>query len=274
MRAAAALIFLVLGGCSGVWTDRWVKSMIFFPSSRLDFQPAEFNLQADTVTINPDASANLFCWFVPPRPGRPVLLYLHGNAGNISHRLFIAKGWADRGYGCFLLDYRGYGLSTGTIRMESDLADDALAAYQWLRDVQGLPAGRIVLYGESIGCAPAIDLALREQVGAVVLIAPFTSLLDMSGFHYGLSQEWMVRNFQFDNESKIARLRSPVFILHGTADEIVPVQMGRRLFDKAPDPKEAWWIDGGRHNDLPDVAGRRFWDAPADFLNRLLESGR
>lgn len=258
---------LTLGGCGSV--DIPISSLIFFPESKFDFEPADLNLAAEPVKLRPGGDVELFCWYLPPPKRDRVLLYIHGNAGNISHRLSIAKGWVDRGFGCFLLDYRGYGKSTGQIRHEKDLYADARAAYRWIRDERKVPADKIILYGESIGCAAAIELAREEKAGALILMAPFTKLIDVARVHYGrIVFESMVTNYQFDNESKIGSVRSPILIMQGTDDEIVPVEMGRRLFEMAPDPKESFWIEGGRHNDLPVTAGEKFWDRPAEFLDR------
>jgi len=263
---------LVMGGCRV--SNPFVTSLIFFPEAAFDYEPKDLNLDAETVRLKMDGNVELYSWYIAPQPGRPVLLYLHGNAGNISHRLSIAQGWASRGFGCFLLDYRGYGRSSGSIRHEKDMTDDARAAFRFLRDERRIPAERIVLYGESIGCAPALDLAVLERAGAVVLIAPFTRLIDMAHVHYGSKiPEVMLGDFKFDNESRIAGLKIPLFLMHGTADEIVPVEMGRRLFEKAPPPKESFWVDGGHHNDLPAVAGKLFWDRPGDFAIRSLSQG-
>ena len=256
-----------------------ITSMIFFPDPVLEYEPKDIGLSAETVTLNVSQGVDLYCWYIPASKNRPVLLYLHGNAGNISHRLSIAKGWADRGFGCFMLDYRGYGRSSGQIHHEKDMTDDARAAYCWLRQERGIPAEKIVLYGESIGCAPSIDLALAETAGALVLMAPFTTLPDMARVHYGFrAPGFLVKNFMFDNESKIASVKSPIFLIHGTADEIVPFEMGRKIFERSASTKESYWVEGGTHNDLPQSAGAAFWDRPADFLIRtlgphLLESG-
>lgn len=246
-----------------------VTSLIFFPDRNLIYEPADIRLPAETVGLKVSEKVELYSWYLPPKAGRPVLLYLHGNAGNISHRLPIAMGWAERGFGMFLLDYRGFGRSTGTIRHEQDLYDDASAAYHWLRETRGLPADSIVLYGESIGCAPSLELAKREPVGAVILMAPFTKLIDMARTVYGpIIPEALIRNFRFDNESRISSCTAPIFIMHGTDDEIVPFAMGQRLFDLARDPKEFYRLPGAHHNDLTDVAGKSYWDTPAAFVHR------
>lgn len=250
--------------------DSMVTSMIFFPDRNIYYQPADVHLDAEVVELFPAPGVVLHNWFIPPEKDNPVLLYIHGNAGNISGRLHIAAGWATRGFGIFMLDYRGFGKSTGEIRHEDDLTQDALAAYRWMVESKKLSPDSIVLYGESIGCAPAVRLATQQPCRAVVLMAPFTRLIDMARLHYGsFIPESLLKQYRFDNLSAVASVRTPLFIMHGTEDEIVPFSMGERLFQAALDPKEFFRVPGGHHNDLSETAGKDFWDIPAHFLRHI-----
>ena len=247
-----------------------ISSMLFFPEREFAARPEDFGLKVQEVHPKTSDGVELFGWYFP-QPG-PALLFLHGNAGNISHRLPIARGWVERGFSILLLDYRGFGRSQGQIQGEQDLYADAAAGYRFLVEGQKISPQRVVLYGESIGCAGVIEVATKSPVGAAVLIAPFTKLSDLAKVHYGWIPEGAVDHYRFDNEAKIAQVTAPIFILQGTDDEICPISMGRRLFEKAAHIKEAYWVPGGHHNDLPDMAAPDFWDKPSDFLRRNLST--
>ena len=207
-------------------------------------------------------------WFFEAPESKACLLFFHGNADNISSRLPKAKAWIDRGVSVFLLDYRGYGKSKGDIKEGDDLIKDADAALKWLKETKAYSASQLTLYGESIGAVPAIELSNKEKFKAIILEAPFTSLKELAKHHYGMAPDFMLKDFLMDNEAKISKVKSPVFVLHGAEDEIVPFAMGKRLFEKAPEPKEFLEIRGARHNDISVVGGSDFFDKPFQFATR------
>lgn len=253
------------------WINLMIASMIFFPVREFSARPEDFGLQAEEVWCETEDKIRLHGWFFPTdgktSPGTPslCLLFFHGNADNISIRLPKAEAWTKRGVSVLLIDYRGYGKSEGKIEKGDDLLKDGRAAVQWLNNEKGYSAKQTVLYGESIGAVPAIDLAVHEPFKAVILEAPFTSLKEMAKRHYGFVPDFLIQDFLMDNEAKISSLRSPLFILHGTEDEIVPFEMGKRLFDKAPEPKSFLAIENARHNDISMVGGADFFEAPYRF---------
>ena len=243
-----------------------IASMIFFPVRPFSARPLDFGLQAEDAWCRTEDGVLLHGWFIQAQAERPCLLLFHGNADNISIRLPKAKEWASRGLSVLLIDYRGYGKSGGRISSGEDLYRDARAGLKWLREKKKLTSAQIVLYGESIGSVPAIRLGTEEPFKAVILEAPFTSLREMAKIHYGFVPDFFLKDFIMDNESRISQLKSPVFILHGTADEIVPIQMGKRLFAQAPEPKRMFEIQGAHHNDISEVGGQSFFDEPFRFL--------
>ncbi len=260
-----------------VLVQAMVASLIFFPTKEYTALPKDYaELKSEVVEIQTSGGVKLVGWYLPyPKVAEETfrtnttIYLLHGNAGNIGDRLFKAREWIHRGYSVFLLDYRGYGQSEGKITSEEDLYQDARAGLKWLREVKKKDNKNIVLYGESIGCAPVIQLAVEDKQDffAVILEAPFTSLPAVTKVHYSFIPTVILGGFQFDNLEKISKVKTPVFVIHGEDDEICPFEMGKELFNKAAvEPKEFFEIPNGHHNDLPDVAGNEFYDRPNKFL--------
>jgi dipeptidyl aminopeptidase/acylaminoacyl peptidase len=240
--------------------------MIFFPEQKLYEKPADYGMAFEDAWVPADPGVTLHGWYLKAGAEKGVLLFFHGNAGNIANRLYKAKGWIELGFSVFLVDYRGYGQSTGKIRHENDVYRDARAALEWLRNEKKVPPGRIVLYGESLGSAPAVRLASEERFAALILEAPFTSFVDLARVHYPFVGEWMMKDFRFSNLEWAASLKTPLFIMHGTHDEICPYEQSEQLFENAPEPKGFFSIPGGTHNDLPVSAGENYWAQPYQFV--------
>ena len=248
-----------------------IASMIFFPEKTLYEQPVDYGLAFEDVFLETPDRVRLHGWFLPAlREEKGVILFFHGNAGNISHRLYKVKRWVELGFSVFLLDYRGYGQSGGSISNENDVLTDARTAFEWLAGEKKKQLVKTILYGESLGTHPVLRLAAEHRVAAVILEAPFTSFLDLARRHYPLVPALLLKNFEFSNTEVISKVKSPVFIMHGTDDEICPYAMGGELFEQTPNPKEFFTIAGGRHNDLPVHGGDDFWDKPFQFLSKYL----
>ena len=243
-----------------------IASLIFFPTHEYTALPRDYGLISEDVRVVTEDGVKLAGWYLPAPEARGTVYLLHGNAGNIADRLFKAEGWVKRGFSVFLLDYREYGKSEGQIKNEDDLYRDARAGLLWLRNEKKLSNSKIILYGESIGTAPMIELATKERFCILILEAPFTSFVEVTKVHYPFVPVFLVNAFQFDNKSKIESIDTPVFILHGKDDEICPWKMGDALFQKVKAPKEFFSVPNGHHNDLPDVAGEDFYERPIQFL--------
>jgi fermentation-respiration switch protein FrsA (DUF1100 family) len=203
----------------------------------------------------------LIAWQAPAKGGRPVILYFHGNAANAANRAEKIERIIASGFGIFYLNNRGYGGSDGRPTEEANIAD-ALAAYDHLI-ARGVPAERIVAYGESLGSGQAVPLAAQRRVAAVVLEAPLTSTVDVGRrVYFWLPLRWLVVD-RYDNERNIRAVTAPVLILHGERDSIVPVEMGRRLYDAAKEPKRIELFPRAGHNDLFDHGA---WEKARAFL--------
>lgn len=249
-----------------------VTSFLFFPEKGFYAVPADLGLSSEDVFFSTGDGVRLHGWFFESSPVGAsrqvvhVLLFLHGNAGNISGRLLKAREWVKRGVSVFLVDYRSYGKSGGKIGKGADLLEDARSALRWLEGEKKIPSGQIILYGESLGSYPAIHLALEKKFAGLVLEAPFATLLELARKHYPWVPETFLKDFVMDNQAAISSVRAPVFILHGDRDEICPIEQGERLYEMAPSPKEFQKVPGANHNDLPEVLGNAYVENCYRFL--------
>lgn len=247
-----------------------IRSLIFFPEKTHYEKPQDYGFDSEDVFLDAPG-ARLHGWFLKAAREQAVLYFLHGNAGNISHRLYKAKGWADRGVSVFLLDYRGYGKSTGEITAGEDILRDAEAGLHYLMQDKKKDLKKIVFYGESLGSYAMTRLACKHKAAATVLEAPFTSFAALGRLHYPQAPSFLMKGFEFANEDYIAKIQTPLFILHGTQDEICPYEMAGELIDKAPEPKALFTIPGGTHNDLPNAAGEDYWEKPYEFVSKFFK---
>ena len=244
-----------------------VTSFLFFPEKSFYALPKDHGLTEEEVFFTTRDGVKLHGWFFESRGSKATLLFFHGNAWNISGRIFKAKGWVERSISVFLIDYRGYGKSEGSIKAGKDLLEDARGALKWLEEKKGMSSEKIILYGESIGSYPAIALAEEKKFAGLILEAPFTNVLELARKHYSWVPDLLLKDFLMKNEAAIPKVKAPVFILHGDQDEICPVEFGERLYELAPSPKEFYVVQGGHHNDLPEVARDHYFEYPYQFLS-------
>ncbi len=204
---------------------------------------------AEVELPTPD-DQRLVTWRVMARPGKPTLLYFHGNAGNLATRSGRVRRYAEAGFGLLMLSYRGYGGSSGRPSEANNLADARLA-YEQLR-AQGLRADEIVLYGESLGSGVAVRLATEKAVGAIVLDAPYTSIVDVAKGAYPFLPVRPLLADRYESDRFIGSVKVPVLVLHGVKDGVIPVAMGQALFAAANEPKRLEIFPDGRHSDLDE----------------------
>ena len=265
-RLGCVLAVLAFAGGLALVLRSLEASFLYFPIREYALLPRDLGLSANDLSLESKGGARLAGWWIHGQ-GRTALLYFHGNAGNASHRLERAKLIAeDLGLDVCLVDYRGYGLSTGRPDEEGLYADgeaiwEAAAA-------RGFTPDRIVLFGESLGCAVAIETAIRRGCAGVILETPFTSIAAMARRYYPFVPTFLIAT-RFDNESKIRRLRVPKLIAAAERDDVVPPDHARRLFDAAPTPKELYVIRGATHNDTYLAGGRDYVAAWSKFLESL-----
>ncbi|MBI4249392.1 MAG: alpha/beta hydrolase [Elusimicrobia bacterium] len=204
------------------------------------------------------------------RPRLGVILHNHGNAGNIGHRVDELALMSEAGFDVLIYDYRGYGQSGGSPTEKGTYAD-AAAAYAYLTEAKGVAPESILLFGESLGAAVAVQLAASVPAGGLALMGAFTSVVDMARVYYPiLPAKWLVR-YRYDSLSKLPGIKLPVLVMHSEEDDIVPVEMGRRLFEAAREPKALALLKGG-HNDVFYVDGERIAHSLRAFAAKHLKS--
>jgi uncharacterized protein len=247
------------------------RHFLYFPTRVLESTPEAHGLAAEELDLRAEDGVRLRGWRLRG-PGRRALLYFHGNAGNAADRLDRSRILVERlGLDVFLVDYRGYGLSEGE-PSEDGLYRDARAVYEAARQ-RGFDPARIVLFGESLGSAVAVDLAARSGCEAVVLETPFLSVAEMARVHYPFVPAFLIRS-RYDNAAKIVRVSAPKLFLVAERDEVAPAEQGRRLYELAPAPKTLYVVPGAAHNDTYVVGGEEYWRKWEEFLRSLPSHSR
>ena len=248
------------------------SQFIFFPDRDVSRTPADVGLHYEDAWFTAADGARLHGWFIPAAGAESAdtLLWFHGNAGNIGDRadnlLLLSRRL---GVNVFIFDYRGYGRSGGK-SSEHGLYADGEAAIAYLRARGDVDMSRLTLFGRSLGCAVAIEIATRHPVKAVILESPFTSIDAMArrmrgGLTSLIPTSWVVRS-KFDSLSKIGNIHSPILLLHGDRDDIVPIEMAHELFAAANAPKRFYPIKGASHNDTVSTGGDAYFDALKEFI--------
>jgi hypothetical protein len=257
----------------------WQNRLIFFPSVPLEATPDQVGLSYQDVTIPvltwQGKLAQLHGWWIPNPTSPDVLLYLHGNAGNIGVNLGPVQTFYKAGFSVLAIDYRGYGQSKGDFPKESEVYRDAQAAWKYLVNNRGIPPQHIFLYGHSLGGAIAIDLAVRHPVAGVIVDSTFTSMRDMARYHpiYNLFPIELILTQRFDSLAKLSLLKSPLLVIHGTEDRKVPTSLGRILFESATVPKKLFLIPCADHENTMGVAGKYYLQTVREFKELVRSQG-
>ncbi|NKB48608.1 MAG: alpha/beta fold hydrolase [Alphaproteobacteria bacterium] len=234
------------------------------PSREVVATPEQIGLAYERVQFTTEDGVQLDGWFVPAEQLRGVLLFFHGNAGNISHRLESLRIFNRLGLSTFIFDYRGYGRSTGK-PSEQGTYLDAAAAWRYLTVIRGIPESQIVSFGRSLGSSIAAHQAMQATPKALILESPFTPVPDIGARAYPfLPVRWLAR-YQYDTRKYLKTVAAPVLILHSPQDEVIPYVFGLELLEIANDPKKFVKLAGG-HNDGFLVSGRTYIDGLDAFL--------
>jgi len=247
---------------------RWFeRAQVYQPSRRLDASGLELGRPLEDVWFTTSDQVRLHGWYFPAAADAPhrhrVWLLLHGNAGNISHRLSHADLLLRTGAGVFLVDYRGYGRSQGR-PTEAGTYLDAEASYDWLRQ-RGHAPGHILVVGESLGGGVASELALRRVIGGLVLLSSFTSVPDLGAELFPwLPVRWLA-SIHYDTRSRLPDITAPVLILHGRHDSLVGFHHAEANYAAAREPKRLVSLPGD-HNDLPHSAAAEYEAALSEML--------
>lgn len=227
---------------------------IFYPAKEVDFTPEYIGLKYNDIYLDTDDGLRLNGWFIPEDNARGTILFCHGNAGNIGHRLEKIALLQKARVNIFIIDYRGYGRSQGK-PSEKGIYLDAKAAYDYLINKRRIRAEDIILYGESLGCAAVIHLASEQKVGALIVEGAFSKGRDMARRIYPFLPAFFFSNI-FDCLTKISKVDEPKLFIHSKNDEIVPISLARKLYNAAPQPKSFVELIGGHNTAFLDSKGK------------------
>lgn len=267
--AIIALILLVFIGVIGLRLAE--HKMIYYPMTFPQgyWDTSMFTGHLEDCRFRAKDGVMLHGWFVhainASEQPRRTLLFLHGNAGNITHRQTNIALLIQRGLNVFIFDYRGYGRSEGK-PSEQGLYEDAVAAYEYLLTRQDVQPEHIVLFGRSLGGAVAVELATRKPCEKLILESTFTSIRDMARRMFGPLPVHHIIRSQFDSLTKIGMIHVPLLVIHGNQDAIVPFEQGKRLFEAANAPKFFYEIRGADHNDTYDIGGDAYFERLTAFI--------
>lgn len=238
------------------WQDRDWRAVSGLPLEDIWFQAAD--------------GARLFGWYVEASATSAVMLWCHGNAGNIIHRLDNLRCLYQLGLSVFLFDYRGYGRSQSLRPSEAGLYQDALGAYDYLTRTRMIRPERLVIFGRSLGAAVAGELAAQKPAAGLILESPFPSVEAVARFHYGgLPVHWLL-GAEFRLIDRLPHLSLPKLIIHGDQDDIIPIEFGRQVYEAAKPPKEWYVIRGADHNNTYQVGGAPYFRQLAEFIQKAI----
>jgi len=263
LPALPLLVFMTLLSACGI-----ERRMIFYPSATIESTPRQSDLEFEDIFFKTRDGVRLNGWFVPHPNARSTLIWFHGNAGNIGHRVENIKLLHDLvEVNIFIFDYRGYGRSDGRPSEEGTYLDGE-AALDLIRKKIGTDAEKkIVLFGRSLGAAIAAEMATRFASQGLILESPFISIAEMARVVFPLLPIGPFLQTYYDVRDKITRIKVPLLVLHGERDEIVPFEHGKTVFDAAPEPKKFFPIAGATHNDTYTIGGETYFRELKRFID-------
>jgi uncharacterized protein len=274
-KAVFGLVFLYILLCGLLWWNQ--RSFFFRPRSEYNATPKFYGAAYEDVTVpvasgTPEAGS-LRGWWIPGHSSdAPVVLYLHGNGFNVSANAAQARRFQHLlGLSVLLMDYRGYGKSSGSFPTETRVYEDAEATWNELVYKRHIPPNRIIIYGHSLGGAVAIETAKNHPNAAALIVeSSFTSVEEMVR-----RQPWtrffpveLLLNQHFDSIAKVPDLKMPVLFIHGRSDRLIPEQMSIRLYAASPEPKQIFLVDGAGHSNCAAISGKFYFDQLRSFLKK------
>jgi fermentation-respiration switch protein FrsA (DUF1100 family) len=255
-------------GLVGDALDSFIEAQIFFPDPYLVNVPSDFGLAFEDVTFETSDGVRLHGWWIPAEPAKALLLFCHGNAGNISHRLDNVYRLHELGLSVFIFDYRGYGRSEGRIS-EKGFYLDAEAAYDTVRDRIVGDRRKLVIFGRSLGGIAAVHLGAVRVCDGLILESTFPNLGAMAGHHFPIPAIGSGLKNRLNALGEIPQVKVPILCFHGDRDSIVPIRLGRELYEAARAPKEFVTLAGADHNDTYLVGGQEYFDKLIRFVEAL-----
>ncbi|MBA7648620.1 hypothetical protein ES703_56408 [subsurface metagenome] len=242
---------------------------VYYPEHIISANPSNIGLEFESVSFETENGVTLSGWYVPRENARGVILFCHGNAGNISHRLESIRIFNQLGLDVFIFDYRGYGQSEGK-PSEQGTYEDASAAWRYLTQQRQVNPNEIIVFGRSLGGAVASWLAQSHSPGALILESTFTSLPDIAASLYPYLPVRLLLRFKYNTAEYLGKVNCPVLIVHSRDDEIMPFSHGRRLFEMASEPRKFLEISG-THNEGFITSGKDYEKGLNAFISEHIE---
>ncbi len=247
------------------------ERLLYFPVRQLVTNPGRVGLNYEEVQLTTADGVRLAGWFVPAANSDFVLLFFHGNGGNISHRLDSIEQFRRLGLSVFIIDYRGYGHSEGRTT-EAGTYLDAEAAWRYLTQERGVAAENIIIFGRSLGGAVAAALAEKHPPRLLILESTFTSVPEMAARQFWFAPARQLARIQYNTAARLQNIHVPLLIIHSPEDEVIPFDQGQALFQAANPPKQFLQISGG-HNDGFLISAAQYEPAVAAFIRQHTAAG-
>ena len=267
------LLIIVIGvyAVISVYVYLMQSSLVFYPNMpgrQLVATPADIGLSYQDVSLDTEDNVSIHGWFIPSEDAKATLLFFHGNAGNISHRLESIRIFNSLGLNVFIIDYRGYGQSEGTITEKGSYLD-AEAAWSFLVNSKGISEQQVIIFGRSLGASIAAWLASKYTPAALIIESGFSSVASMGQrFYPFLPVRWLT-HIKYDTEKYAATVSCPVLVAHSKNDEIIPYDEGRKIFHAVSETKYFLEMQGG-HNDGFMVSGSSYIQGLESFIENVL----
>ncbi len=239
--------------------------LIYFPHKEVEVTPKLISLDYQEVTLSTNDGVELNAWWIPNSNARATLIFFHGNAGNISHRLDSIEIFYNLGLSVFIVDYRGYGKSTGTPSEEGTYID-AETVWTYLVKEKNITPNNIIIFGRSLGGAIATWLADKHSSAALIVESSFTSIADIGKHYYPYLPTNLLARIKYPSKDKVPNIKAPTLFIHSPDDEIIPYKHGKQLFEAANEPKSFLELRGG-HNDGFIISGQKYIDGLNTFIS-------
>jgi hypothetical protein len=221
------------------------RKLLYYPDTNSYLEEKNLKHKIEKIFTRTEDGLNLRAWFHKKNNVEKTLLFFHGNAGNLENRIYKLNHLGDLNINYLILAYRGFNGNSGN-PTEKNIYLDAKSALTWLNS-KGIADKNIILYGESLGAAVAIEIAKDKNFSGIILESPFTSMIEMGKVYYPYLPVRLLLKDKFDNQSKIKSINSPILVMHGRKDKIVPFYMGKKIYDLANKPKYSYFIDFDEH---------------------------
>lgn len=269
MSVLITLLFILISVITGLALTLYFSQsrMLYQPSRMIFMTPDRIGLDYENLSLQTADGQTLSAWYVPADPNSRTVLFCHGNAGNNSHRLDTLKMFYEMGLNCLIVDYRGYGQSTGKPTEEGTVTD-IKTGWNWLIEDKGLSPEQIIIFGRSLGGSVAAIIAQQVNPGGVVLESTFTSFNDIGAHYYPFLPVRLFTQYDYNTLDAVKEIRCPTMVIHSPDDEIVPYKFGLEIYKAAPDPKRFAELKGTHNEGFYDNSGM-YYEMWSSWLENL-----